>query len=162
MKILLKDFALTGKFGPVNVGMHRDGIVEILGKPDAEQDFGTGFSGLLYAWYEFFYYTDSKILSSIQNDHLMANCLNHGECIYFENDKFRIDHWFLDAGKDFTYQEVKDILVKEKINFKEVSKRDYLELKFESGVKMDFVESSKDSEKDKHLLNGIRFFPDFD
>lgn len=91
IKISLKDFALTGEFGPVKVGMHRDEIVNVLGEPEGEQDFGTGFGGIVYAWYEFFYDSDTKGLSAIQNDHLQADCSNHKDCILYKNSHFEVD-----------------------------------------------------------------------
>jgi hypothetical protein len=53
--ISLKDFVLNGNFGPVKIGMTRDEVVNLLGEPEREGDFGSGYGGLIYAWYEFFY-----------------------------------------------------------------------------------------------------------
>lgn len=82
-KINLRDFALTGEFGPVKIGMTKKQVIDLLGEPEADQDFGTGYTGLLYSWYEFFFETDTGILDSIQNDHLQAFCSNHEEMILF-------------------------------------------------------------------------------
>ena len=158
--VSLKEFVLTGEFGPVEVGMHRDEIINLLGEPEADQDFGLGFNGLLYGWYEFFYYTDTKILSSMQNDHLMAVFSNHNECIHFQNENIKVDIWFLKAGENFTFSEVKEILTKESIPFSEIDKHDYFEFHFESGVTMDFVSLKDEAKRDQLVLNGIRYFPE--
>ena len=160
IKISLKDFVLKGDFGPIKVGMHRDEVVDILGEPGGAQDFGTGYSGLIYGWYEFFYYTDTKKLSSMQNDHLQADCSNHKECIFYKNNSFETDIWFLEAERDFTYSEVKEILSKEKIPYLEVDKTDFIELKFESEVTMGFEHFVESANHEDPVLNGIRYFPE--
>ncbi|MCR9253626.1 MAG: hypothetical protein NXI20_24635 [bacterium] len=93
--------------------------------------------------------------------------------IEFENQNFKVDNWFLEVGKDFNFSEVISILANEKIQFQlgEVYKNGPGVLKFESGVYLDFSESSYswhadtnefeeitiDNQED-YLLNGIGIF----
>lgn len=175
-KIKLKDFVLTGEFGPVKIGMTKTQVTELLGEPEDDADFGTGYTGLLYGWYEFFFETESGILDSIQNDHLQADCSNHHEMILFKNDKIEIDTWFLKLNQDITRREVKEILVNQKISFTEEDYWGSDIIRFESGVYLDFdnrdgvwginedgtvekVESAVIVDKERFVLNGIRYFP---
>ncbi len=43
LTIPLKEFALTGEFGPVKIGMHRDEAVALLGKPGCESNWSKRF-----------------------------------------------------------------------------------------------------------------------
>lgn len=177
-KINLKEFALTGDFGPVKIGMIKEQVIELLGEPDSDNDFGSGFTGLLYSWYEFFFDKKTKILKSIQNDHLQADCEEHKENILFKNDKIEIDIWFLKLNQDLTRREVKEILQKQEISFSEEEYWGNEIIRFESGVYLDFDnkdgiwviyedgEMKKDEsvtidDRENFVLNGIRYFPDY-
>jgi hypothetical protein len=182
-KISLKEFCLTGHFGKVRIGMNISEVKEILGEPDHEQDFETGSSGIMYAWYEFFYWTETKILYAIQNDHLMTwpNLIGkekveeHRKEITFENSQCRIETWFLSPGKSFTYGQVIEICRAEKINIREfIDEYGGPIIEFESGVRFDFDDGSSWFFKDKNgdtvenkyiitniddqILDGVRFF----
>ena len=99
--------------------------------------------------------------------------------ILFKNDKFEIDIWFLKVNHDITYKEVKEILKRENISFSEEKYWDNDIIKFESGVFLDFDDrddiweiyedetTKKDesliiSNKENFVLNGIRYFPEYD
>lgn len=126
--------------------------------------------------YEFFYDTKSGVLSSIQNDHLQADCLNHDESINFKNDKIEIDTWFLKLNQDLTKSDVKKTLKKQEIPFIEEEYWGSDIIRFESGVYLDFddrdgvwaIDEVGTVEKDESVvfqnsenfvLNGIRYFP---
>lgn len=163
ISISLKQFALTGNFGPVTTGMHRDEAVSFLGEPGNEAKFGKFASGFIYGWYEFFYETDSKLIYAIQNDHLQADCLNHAEMFLYQNRYFQIDPWFLEAGRDFSFDEIAKILNQEQVPFR-IVQREVETIEFESGVFFDFnnrhnIETGEDT--DEMVLWGIRYFPDF-
>ncbi|QDT40155.1 hypothetical protein Pan241w_02110 [Gimesia alba] len=143
LTISLKEFALTGEFGPVKIGMHKDEAIALLGKPGCESDFGRSITGgFLYGWYEFFYDNDTREIHSIQNDHLQADCLNHGDMFLYQNSHFRVDTWFLKAGQDFAFQDVINILHDEKIPFRIVRRlgEDREMIEFKSGVLFSFNE----------------------
>ncbi|RYD81192.1 MAG: hypothetical protein EOP53_07010 [Sphingobacteriales bacterium] len=181
--ILLKEFCLTGRFGEVEISMAISDVKRILGKPDHEQDYNSGSSGIMYAWYEFFYWTDSQILYAIQNDHLTSftnlkgkdNIKAHKNDITFKNKKFYLDIWFLNPGKDITYKEVVEYLLTDNIKFKEIEDEyEGFIIEFESGVRLDFDDRSgwfyenNDEQilanqniiknKEEQLLNGMRLF----
>lgn len=176
MKIIkLKDFALSGEFGPVKIGMTKKQVIDHLGTPEDEQDFHTGFTGLYYGWYEFFFFPNTGILDSIQNDHLQTDLSRHAD-IHFKNEKIEIDTWFMKHNEDLTRGEVKEILNAQEIPFTEEEYWGNDIIKFKSGVYLDFDnregvwlmndegEVKQDSEgvihdKDGFILNGIRFFP---
>lgn len=175
--IYLKDFALTGEFGPVKIGMTKDEVIQIMGEPESDSNFGTGSSGLVYGWYEFFYNTKTGILKSIQNDHLQANCSDHDESIIVKNDNIEIDIWFLKLNQDLTRSDVKKALKKQGIPFIEEEYWESDIIRFESGVYLDFDDRSgvwainedgtieKDKSvvienKENFVLNGIRYFPE--
>jgi hypothetical protein len=172
--IYIRDFILNGNFGPVKIGMSKAEIIRELGEPEADNVCSEGETGiLLYAYYEFFYWSDTQILYAIQNDHLQADCSNHAEMILFENDQFTIDPWFLEVGKSFTYAEVKNILDAEAIEYlEEISyKNGPAILKFSRGALLDFSSGNITWDKkngvretniemlESNILNGIRYFP---
>ncbi|NOT93268.1 hypothetical protein [Ferruginibacter sp.] len=178
MEISLREFILKGNFGPVQIGMTKNEIINTLGKPDSDTDYGES-GELYYGYYEFFYWTENQILFAIQNDHLIADCTNHNEMILFENNNFKIDVWFLEVGRDFTYKEIKDILNKEGLEYtEEISYKNGPNiLKFKSGVFFDFSSgyigwgSDEESSEtwhqlektienlDDYILNGIGYCP---
>jgi hypothetical protein len=173
---------MTGRFGPVRIGSSKEEVIKALGKPDSDNDYGTDAGGLMYAWYEFFYWHDSLKIHGIQNDHLTTwggskrkKLKDHQESICFKNDRISIDIWFLKLGQDITYGEVINILRKEQIIFEEIYDQYQGHLiKFKSGVTMDFDDLSgvwlgdnngnfkKNKNvitaREKQLLNGIRLF----
>ena len=172
MIISLKDFALTGQFGPVKVGMSKKEVISLLGTPDNDEDLGSGFSEIAYSWYEFFFDDHSDKLYGIQNDALEDG---HKDSIFFKNKHFEIDTWIIEVGKLLTYRDVKAQLKAEGISFDEKEKYDRPHFYFESGAYLDFgkdeggstLEGNKwikippkeyDSVEDWPLI-GIRYFP---
>ncbi len=179
--IYLKDFVKTGKFGSIVLGMTIDEVIEILGTPEGITDYKNGHSEIIYAYYEFFYLSDKRILYGIQNDHLATfpniktGRVNNKNDICFENGKFNIDIWFLKKNRFLTFKNVTDNLRKENIEF-ELTKgfNDDNIIKFESGVTLDFDDLSgmtsydpntkdwtwaeKIVDDDMKILNGIRLY----
>lgn len=159
ISISLKEFVLTGKFGPITLGMLKEEVIRHLGEPESDHDFGTGYGCLIYGWYELFYLIDNHEITGIQNDHLLTWGMEpdekikvHMESICFRNEYFEIDIWFLRPGEDLTYDQVKTELQSDKISFEEYEdpisgKR----LNFISGVYFDF-----DNQEDIFSLDGNR------
>lgn len=184
MKVVsLKSFIETGKFGDVYLGMHIDDVIDKLGEPESRTDYNNGTAEIIYAYYEFFYSTNTKRLDGIQNDHLAifpnvkTGRVNNKQDICFSNEKFTIDIWFLKKNRFLTYDEVILNLDKERVSY--AVDADFFKnkiIKFESGVIMDFDDLSgltsfdKDSgewisattieDEGKRILNGIRLFQD--
>ena len=154
--ISLKQFALTGDFGPVRVGMKRDIAVQLLGEPDTDHDYGGGSCALYYAWYELFYEGKTGEITGIQNDHLLVRDRKHKLDIYFETERAKIDKWFLRYTKNISEEQVRAILDEEPIPYSMVPHFDSEILKFPSGVYLDF---EIDEKTDTKVLNGIRHFP---
>lgn len=177
LTISLKDFALTGHFGPVKIGMTKPEVISLLGIPEFEMDFQTGYTGVLYSRYEFFFNTETNILESIQNDHLQGDCENHKELIHFQNDFFTIDTWFIQVQQDITRGQIIELLTREGIVYQEETFMGHDIIRFESGVTLDFYDKKEEwvthlndtetketvkviEKPDDHVLNGIRFFPE--
>jgi len=173
MKIIsLKSFAESGKFGSIGIGSLKTDVIKELGNEFDHHDGGET-EILQYGRYEFFFWSDSGKLFGIQNDHLLANCINHDEMILFKNHYFEIDTWFLKVDLDYTYKQVIELLDKEKVKYHtELPGENEPEIiRFGNGTFFDFSEGSSgwDSEKDEwyeiviekkedFLLNGIRIF----
>ncbi len=171
--ISLKDFALTGHFGPVTLGMTKDDLITLLGEPDGIQDFGDTVD-VHYSWYEFFCLAENGKIIGIQNDHLCVAPLesrrrmveNHRLNICFENERFLFDPWFLKPGINISYFQVIELLRAETISFEE----SFIDISgwrivFPSGVYIDFdyerhSEFKDDPPIDKaHLVvNAMRMF----
>jgi hypothetical protein len=170
--ISLKDFILTGKFGPVEIGMAKEEVIAVLGEPDDDHDFNGESGGLWYFWYEFFYFIDSGRVFAFQNDHVSPEHYYPDEdWMHFKNDHFEIDPWFLVERRDYTFTEVVEVLRMEGIPFQEKKGFELDILRFESGVTMDFEDrdgvwivdeagcSVLDESVSGKVLNGIRYFP---
>lgn len=175
-KIFLKHFAITGKFGPITVGMTKNEVIQLLGEPEEDRDFGTGSSGLYYGWYEIFYDSKTEVINAIQNDHLQAHLGDNSEAIHFKNDLIEIDTWFVKPDSDITFSEVTNILNKESISYKQEEYWGNEIIRFESGVYLGFDnrnniweidqngeiqqhENAIIENKEHFVLNGIRYFP---
>ena len=91
MIIEIKQFIKIGKFGPVEIGMPKDKVLELLGPPDGEISCGKPTTGIHYSYYEFFF-DPNKNLKGIQNDNYNPA---YPENVEFKNDIFEIDPWFL-------------------------------------------------------------------
>jgi hypothetical protein len=163
-EISIYDFALSGAFGPVKIGMTKDEIVEIIGCPDSDNDFKTGSSGLLYGWYEFFYWTDNKKLFAIQNDHLDSDTTDN---FNYSNGLFRFDPWIF--TRQIRLQDLCDILVTDKIQFEIKSFNDREIIELQTGFIFDFdneiwSESDNDWIKIPNYMDskliGFRYFKD--
>lgn len=157
--ISLKEFALTGDFGPVKIGMTKEEVLQHLGEPNDEADYGSGYFGLTYSWYELFFASKTGILDSIQNDHLAVFGDHHKESIQFSNEKITIDTWFLNPDEDMTREEVKNFLLDQHIDFVEEEYWGEKIIRFPSGVYLDFYSDDNAEPENKAILNGIRFFP---
>jgi len=177
----LKDFITTGKFGSIHLGMTIDKVIDILGEPEGITDYKNGHSEIMYAYYEFFYSSKTKILYGIQNNHLATfpniktGRVNNKKDICFQNENFVIDIWFLKRNRFLTFEDVVKNLEKEKVIF-EIAKnfQNNNVIKFNSGVTIDFDDLSgltsycNDSKKwtwaekivdeGKMILNGIGLY----
>ena len=163
MTISFKDFILSGRFGPVYIGMPIDELKQLFGEPGDSHDSGAGTALLFYEGFEFYYYTETNTLYAIQNDNVQYEHPDaKGNVFQFRGD-IQIDTWFIQFGEPLSYQQVLEHLRAENIPFEEHHKSDYDELKFPSGVTMDF-ENWKDDEgkvileRNEASLNGIRYF----
>ena len=172
--IYLKEFIKTGKFGTLEINFStRDDILNLMGDGYDHGDFGTT-QIIKYAWYEFFYNSEDKLLTGIQNDHLQYDCSNHEDMFMFENSIVRIDPWILKPNENVTFIEVIEHLEKDGVKFKisrhgYVGALDYIEL--DNGVTLDFddeltlfnktsagFETKTIDERNNFILNGIRNF----
>ena len=115
MKINLKEFAITGNFGPIKLGMTKADLINSLGKPDDDNNYGVGYGGVNYGMFEFFYQMELGRITGIQNDHYDPE---YPECFVFKNDSFQLDSWFFEANKDYDLKGVAGILTADQLEFK--------------------------------------------
>lgn len=101
MLISIKDFAITGNFGPVRIGMNNLQVTALLGAPGDVGDFGSGSSGLIYSGYEFFFFDDK--LMGIQNDWID---FREPKWVYWRNDHIKIDPWILTGDRGTKCEEL--------------------------------------------------------
>ncbi len=172
--ISLKDFIITGSFGGLTIGMTKKELFELLGENDDINDYENGSSGIFYGYYEFFFDIETDKITGIQNDHLLIypklkrknRIEDHREAIYFENEKFKMDLWFLKFGVNIKYNEIIQILNNESVEFNEIYDiYSGCRIEFKSGVTMDFSDfddywfiDNTIPDKNKLTLNGIRLF----
>ena len=170
----LRDFVLTGHFGPVSIGMNKGEIISKLGMPESDNNYGKSGGSLSYGGYELFYSNLDEKLTAIQNDHLLNFGGVHYDSARFENVSFKIDPWFIVPTEKLTYNNVRAILINEKIDFSEEVYWGNNIIKFKSGVyfsfdKLDGIWSIEGNKVEKlepsidnyenSLLEGIRYFP---
>lgn len=162
--ISLKEFVLSGCFGPVYLGMPLEELKKHFGKPADSYDSGMGSGLWFYNGFEFYYYTKTNTLFGIQNDNIChEGPEKKSEHLYFFDEDTLIDTWFLDFGKKIPYRKVVTRLQNEGISFETENRGDYDELRFSSGVAFDFENREGISEKEKvsreeASLIGIRYF----
>lgn len=172
--ISLKEFITTGNFGGVTIGSSKSELFKLLGETDEIIDYENGSGGIFYGYYEFFFDIETEKITGLQNDHLLIypklkrknRIEDHREAIYFENEKFKMDIWFLKYGINLKYNEILKILKKESVQFNEIYDIHCgCRIEFNSGVTMDFTDFDDDwyinqtiPDKGKLFLNGIRLF----
>lgn len=132
--ISIRDFILTGFLGEITTGNTIEKIVRTFGDPEYVSD-ANDCGIIYYGGYEFHYWTNRKAIYLIQNVNLSDETIN------FKNNNFKIDPWFLEIGKEFTFKEVKSILEDDKIKYTVDLENDII--KFESGVFLDFISGYK-------------------
>lgn len=175
--IYLKEFIKTGAFGPISMGISKDDLILHLGE-DFDYSDVTDTQIIKYGWYEFFYWTEAKSIFGIQNDHLQADCLNHGNMIYFQNDRWKLDPWFLKENRHTSLGQVIEQLEQEQILFEVVpvysGASDHMIRCLKSRVALDFTGEYRQATRspsgkirwtdrvaatpDEQVLNGIRLF----
>ncbi len=168
--ISLKTFALTGKFGFVEIQMTLSRVMELLGKPSGiSHNESSGFDMLHYGGkYEFFFFEQKLI--GIQNDHL---AFFKQDMALFSNDIFQIEPWFMKRRIERTYKDVIYFLEKSKITYVEKIKHEIVFLYLPSGVSFDFENRSNYEgyyedgrwksavipKKENYILVGMRYHP---
>jgi hypothetical protein len=179
LTISLIEFIKTGNFGTITLGALIDEVIEQFGEDHDFGDFGET-QIIKYDWYEFFYWTDTRKIFGIQNDHLEADCENHADMIYVSNNKWKLDvGGFLRENENIAFREVKQMLEEENIPYviePAYEGCDELIIRcVESNVQFDFIRELHFAEfdqdrkfkgfkitslnhQDEYALNGIRLF----
>lgn len=178
LTISLLDFIRTGCLGSITLGSHVDEVKELLGGDEDFGDFGET-QIIKYGWYEFFYWTDTGIIFGIQNDHLQADCANHGDMIFFSNDTWIMDVGFLKENENITFRQVRQMLEEQNIAYVIEPVYEGCEEQLircvDTNVKFDFDDVYSFAEfdaggnfsgfintplqhRDDYILNGIRLF----
>ena len=177
--IYLKEFIKTGNFGEIIVGVStRDDLIRLLEKNFDFADCGESCI-IKYGWYEFFYWSDTKKIFGIQNDHVCADCVNHKEMISFQNRLWKLDTWFLKELSHVTFAQIMNYLRQENIAFEVITFSKYSDEQgircVDSCVTFDFVDEYctvertkrkkvktvkelKVTHQDDFVLNGIRLW----
>jgi hypothetical protein len=150
MIISLKDFALTGNFGPVRIGMSKNEVIQLLGRPSGEATLNAGHVDVQYGNYEFFF-DRGNVLYAIQNDRCDPK---FPKMVEFRNRRFKIDPWVLRAPLTHTLTRVGGQLEREGIPHSIVDYFGRTVIQFPSKVVLDFSD-----EGDDPPIIGIRFWP---
>ena len=169
MVISLRQFALTGKFGPVEIGMTKSAVISHLGEAESECNYDKHAFSLSYGAYELFFNKPDEKLTGLQNDHLFYVDQTKNDSVLFSNSKFEIDSWFIKPYQYSKYAEVRAILQIEGIAFIEESQWGATNIKLNSGIYLSFTNgaywSIDDEEfiepaktRDEFFLEGIRLY----
>ncbi|MEM9568251.1 MAG: hypothetical protein AAF974_08075 [Cyanobacteria bacterium P01_E01_bin.34] len=153
MIVYLKDFTLTGKFGPVEIGNLKIDIIRSLGQPDEDLKLLWG-SEIVYGRYELFF-DDRDILHGIQNDsYYQSDPLTYE----FKNSVFEIEPWFFRRDVWPTFRDIESILSRESFLFSRANYAGRAILKLSSGVYIDFEEEPENIFE--RPLVGLRYWPE--
>ena len=116
LEINLKHILTKSRFGPVKIGMTRNEVKKLLGKPTSiHTDDYMGFINFYYNWYEiaFFNFWDDSgkyKVAAFQNDSFSA--INGFK---FKNRKIKVNTWILKYG--LTLKEACQQIDKKKMNY---------------------------------------------
>ena len=150
-KVLLKDFAATGRFGLIEMGMSKVEVTNFLGSPGGEAELLLpGSTGMLYGWYEFLFIDDKLIL--IQNDHYDPQ---DPTAVEFRNDRFEVDPWFLRTALPIKFLDVIRNLESDGISYELVNLYGVKVLMLPSGFYFDFEQES--GKLEERPLIGFRY-----
>ena len=164
-------------FGPIQMGAEIQSAIDFFGDDYDFADCGDT-QIIKYGWWEFFYWTETRKIFGLQNDHLAFDCANHDEMISLRTEKVEMDTWFIEPNQHVTFIQVENQLSSEGIPFKrdKFSPNDEWDiLRLRNGITFDFnnilIEWKLDETSGEHvfretlikdpakfLLNGIRFF----
>lgn len=149
MLISIQDFAVTGHFGPVRIGMTTEQVTALLGTAERTGDFGGGNSGLIYCGYEFLF-SDDKLMG-IQNDWID---FRDPKWVYWRNEDIRIDSWILTGERGTKFAEILSACQQDGVVCDTIEYYGRPGLRMKSGVVLDFGEP-----EDGGTLIAIRYFP---
>lgn len=153
MIISIEKFIRTGCFGLIEVGEDKNYLVEVLGKPDSDNDMGKNGTIVLYGWYEF-YFDTNDILYAIQNDNYDPS---DSGTFSFENEKFKVNSWILNSRQNQTIETISEKLDSKKIKHSLIMYYGREVIKTGSGIIIDFDENLAGPNQ----LIGIRYWPKF-
>ncbi len=153
MIIDIKDFALSGQFGPFALGASKADVIETLGEPEDEASRDDG-SEIIYAWYELFFDSNDR-LCAIKIDHYDAR---HVSSYQYRNENFEIAPWLMTSPEAPTMQDVMAELDREAIEYRSETDGGRHHLVLSSGVTIDFHPGPK--EPPQRPLLGFHYFPD--
>jgi len=159
MNIEIKDFALTGQFGPITIGDSKERIISLLGTPSNEASLGDNGTTIFYGSYEFFIDTNNA-LYAIQNDGLLNTWENNSKILpafEFYNKHITIIPWLIKNNKLLTYRDVLSELKKSSFNYKEVTYYERHSIHLPSRFVIDFEEETKDLMK--KTVSAYLFWP---
>lgn len=149
MLISIKDFAVTGHFGPVQIGMTTLQVTTLLGTPGDTGDFGGGNSGLIYGGYEFLFFDDRLI--GMQNEWID---FSDPKCVSWRNDNIKIDPWILTGERGTKFAEILSACQEDRVPCETIEYYGRPGLRMKSGVILDFGPPEGDG-----ILIAIRYSP---
>ena len=101
--ISIKQLCVTGKFGPVTLGMNKAEVIKALGDPDGTIDVSRPNSGIHYSMYEFFFDGEDRLFG-FQNDHCDPE---YPEGVEYKGLGFEVDPWIFRQPSVLNQQSLK-------------------------------------------------------
>ncbi|MFC5048423.1 hypothetical protein ACFSTE_13790 [Aquimarina hainanensis] len=164
MIISIKDFVLTGRFGAISIGMHKDEVIDYLGTPYKISDYKNGRFGLYYNGFRFLYATSCKIYAITCQGFDDVFIEKPSTRVFALTNKIEIDTYFFTVSKPVQYKEIIRRIHAENIKYTEHQDKFWDKIIFDSGVEFLFnnwCEYPEDHTYDKNelILYGVRNFP---
>ncbi len=151
MIVSIREFAISGRFGPVSIGMSREQVTEELGQPDGKMNLSRPCTGIHYSMYEFFFDEGGR-LKAIQNDHCDPE---HPDSVEYKGDRFQVDPRVLRSTPRHTLASVQEVLKREGVPHTLVEYFGRTVIQLPSKVILDF-----DDEQNDRSIIGIRCLPE--
>lgn len=132
IEIKLEDIITNCKFGPIKLGDTKIDIINKFGTPQFGINKYTEESeSISYDWFEFQFFKDK--LKLIQNAYILNEEYAFNQAFQFENDFFKVTHWFNDLENDLKLVSIKNWLIKKQISFNEEPYYDVIRLNLYDG-----------------------------
>ena len=118
LEVKLEDILIHKTFGKIQLGMHKENVLKILGIPDFKSNpdaLVNGFEIYSYDWFEFTFLHNK--LHMFYNKHILIDDTKFNEEFHYQNEYFKVTTWFKNYKEDLKLENFLSWLKGKKIDF---------------------------------------------